>query len=38
MNRKVMKSPDAQAAAEAANLIDSIEAPAATAPETPSSP
>lgn len=37
-NNKVMKSPEAQAAAEAANVIDSLEAPAATTPEAPGTP
>jgi hypothetical protein len=37
-NHKVMKSAEAQAAAEAANVIDALGAPAATTPEAEGAP
>jgi hypothetical protein len=37
-NHQVVKSPEARAAAEAANVIDALRAPAATAPEPEGAP
>jgi hypothetical protein len=37
-NHKVVKSPEARAAAEAANVIDALQSAPATTPETPGAP